>query len=60
MNRRVLVAYASEFGTTSEIAEIIGVVLRDLQTAVDVALIFDVYELSPYDAAIVGTKLEFC
>lgn len=57
MPSRILVAYASEFGTSTEVAELIGEVLRDAETAVDVRFVLDVNDLSPYHAAIVGSAI---
>ena len=57
MSRSILVVYASEFGTTREIAEEIGQMLSDPETHVDVRQIFDVRDLAPYDAAVVGSAI---
>jgi len=57
MNRNVLVAYASKYGATREIAEKIGDVLRnaDLQTAV--LPVDGIRNLSAYQAVILGSAL---
>lgn len=57
MSTQILVAYASEFGSTVEVAEAIGQVLRDSGATVDVRSVVDVDTLSPYDAAIVGSAI---
>jgi menaquinone-dependent protoporphyrinogen oxidase len=57
MSVRVLVAYASEFGSTREIAEVIGQTLRDTSTEVDVRQIIDVRDLAPYQAVVVGSAI---
>ena len=50
-------AYASEFGSTREIAAEIGQALGDAETQVDVRQIFDVHDLSQYGAAVVGSAI---
>lgn len=57
MSTRILVAHASEFGSTVEVAETIGQVLRDSGATVDVRSVVDVDTLSAYDAAIVGSAI---
>lgn len=57
MEARVLVAYASMFGSTAEIAHAIGAVLRDEYTMVDVLPVLDVRDLEHYDAVIVGSAI---
>ncbi len=54
---KVLVAYASACGSTGEVAESIGQVLCDNGTAVDVRLVENVKDLSPYQAAIIGSAI---
>ena len=54
---KVLVAYASGCGSTGEVAEAIGQVLCDNGTAVDVRLVENVKDLSPYQAAVVGSAI---
>lgn len=51
MTTRILVAYASEFGSTVEVAEAIGQVIRDNGALVDVA------SMAPYGAAIIGSAI---
>jgi menaquinone-dependent protoporphyrinogen oxidase len=55
--RRVLVAYASDCGSTGEVAEAIGQVLCDKGATVDVRLVENVKDLSPYQAAVVGSAI---
>ena len=57
MSKRLLVAYSGEFGTTREIAEVIGQTLRDTSTEVDVRQTIDVRELAPYQAVVVGSAI---
>ncbi len=57
MHTRILVAYATMFGSTAEIAEAIGAALRDDHTEVDVRGVLDVDDLRPYDAVVVGSAI---
>jgi len=54
---RVLVAYATKHGSTGEIAEAIGHVLRGPDTIVDVVPTREVTDLGPYQAVILGSAL---
>jgi menaquinone-dependent protoporphyrinogen oxidase len=54
---RVLVAYASKYGSTREIAEAIAVVLVDAGLAVDVLAAGDIRDISMYDAVVLGSAL---
>jgi menaquinone-dependent protoporphyrinogen oxidase len=55
---RVLVAYASQCGSTGEIAEAIGQVLCAAGAAVDVRPAERVGDLSPYRAVVVGSAIQ--
>jgi menaquinone-dependent protoporphyrinogen oxidase len=55
--RRVLVAYASRCGSTGSVAEGIGAVLCGMGATVDVRLVENVKDLSPYQAVIVGSAI---
>jgi len=57
MKERVLVAYATKRGSTAEIAEKIGEVLKKRQMQVDVLPARKVADLSPYKTAILGTAV---
>lgn len=63
MNDRILVAYASCCGSTGEVAEVIGQVLRDGKsnghTIVDVRRAQDVTDVRPYRAIVVGSAIRF-
>lgn len=57
MDKRVLVAYASKAGSTAEIAEKIGEVLKEHSFSVDVLPISMVHTLSQYRAIILGSAI---
>lgn len=55
MENKVLVAYASKYGATAEIAEKIGKVLNQAGVQVDVSPVKRVKDLKPYKAVILGS-----
>jgi len=57
MADRILVAYATRYGSTAEVAEAIGEELRKTGVAVDVRPVNDLEDLSPYRAAIIGSPI---
>jgi len=57
MAMHVLVAYATKHGSTAEIAEAIGEVLRDAGHDVDVRAAREVPRLAGYDAVVLGSGL---
>jgi menaquinone-dependent protoporphyrinogen oxidase len=57
MSHRTLVAYASRAGSTAEVAEAVGQVLRDLGVDVDVRSVKEVADVSDYDALILGSAI---
>ncbi len=57
MDNHVLVAYATKYGATAEIAEKIAQVLRQAGLGIDVALVKDVKNLAPYKAVIFGSAV---
>ncbi len=57
MEIRVLVAYASKYGATGEIAEKIGQVLRQAGLQVDVSSVNRVSDLAPYKAVVLGSAI---
>jgi menaquinone-dependent protoporphyrinogen oxidase len=57
MKNRLLIAYGSRCGSTGEVAEAIGQVLSMAGAAVDVRLVKDVNDLSPYQGVIVGSAI---
>jgi menaquinone-dependent protoporphyrinogen oxidase len=57
MNSQVLVAYATKYGATAEIAEKIGEVLRQAGLATDVLPVERVGDLSAYKAVVLGSAV---
>jgi menaquinone-dependent protoporphyrinogen oxidase len=57
MNDRILVAYASKYGATKEIAEKIGLVLKEAGFAVDVLPAERVAAIAPYRAVVLGSAV---
>lgn len=57
MGNRVLVAYATKYGATAEIAEKIGEVLRQAGLDADVQPADRVHDLTPYRAVVLGSAV---
>jgi menaquinone-dependent protoporphyrinogen oxidase len=57
VDHRILVAYASEFGSTAEVAQAIAKVLRTDRIAVDVCSIVEVSDLAAYQALVIGSPI---
>jgi menaquinone-dependent protoporphyrinogen oxidase len=57
MGNRVLVAYATKYGSTAEIAEKIGEVLREAGLDADVQPANRVSDLAPYGAVVLGSAV---
>jgi len=57
IKKKVLVVYATKCGSTGEVAQAIGKVLREDGTMVEVCRARDVTESSSYDAVIVGSPI---
>jgi len=57
MNNKVLIAYASKYGATEEIAEKIGEVLNEAELTVDILPVKQVSNLSGYEAVILGSAV---
>jgi menaquinone-dependent protoporphyrinogen oxidase len=57
MGDRMLIAYASRAGSTAEVAETIGNVLRESGLSVDVRSVKDVQSLTGYDALVLGSAI---
>lgn len=57
MENKILIACASKYGATTEIAEKIGQVLRDAAFTVDVLPVEQVHDLTPYDVVVLGSAV---
>lgn len=57
MSDRILVAYGSKHGATTEIAEVIGQVIQERGLAVDVLRARAVDDLEPYAAVVLGSAV---
>jgi menaquinone-dependent protoporphyrinogen oxidase len=57
MDSQVLVAYATKYDATAEIAEKIGEVLRQADLPTDVLAVEDVGDLSSYKAVVLGSAV---
>ena len=55
MNKKILLVYDTESGSTREVAEIIGKKIIKCNAKVDVLRVADVHNISEYDAIIVGS-----
>ena len=55
MNGKILVTYATAAGSTAQVAEKIGEIMREDGTAVDVRRAQDITDLSAYHAVVLGT-----
>ncbi len=58
MSNRILVAYASCTGSTAGVAEAIGQTLAESGVPVDVRLMKEVHDLSPYRAVVAGSAIQ--
>jgi menaquinone-dependent protoporphyrinogen oxidase len=58
-DHKILVAYASEFGTTRDVAEVIGEVLCEGGASVDIKWVNNVKDLNHYDAVIIGSAIQY-
>lgn len=57
MNQPVLIAFATKYGATAEIAEKIAEILRGVGLTVDVKLADEVHDLSAYQAVVLGSAV---
>ena len=57
MDKKILVAYASKYGATKEIAEKIVAVLREAGLQVDVLPVDRIRDVTPYKAVILGSAV---
>ena len=56
---KILVAYASGFGTTREVAETIGKVFCDAGVEVDIKWIENIDDIKKYDAVVIGSPIQY-
>jgi menaquinone-dependent protoporphyrinogen oxidase len=57
MSKPILVGYATRYGSTQEVAEVVAGVLRDAGLNVDLRLLKDVRSLDGYAAVVMGAAL---
>lgn len=57
MSMKVLVAYATKYGATAEIAEKIGETLREAGLQTEVLPVDQVHDLTPYGAVVLGSAV---
>ncbi len=57
MGNQVLVAFATKYGATAEVAEKIGQVLRQIGLVVDVLPADSINDLTPYQAVVLGSAV---
>jgi menaquinone-dependent protoporphyrinogen oxidase len=57
LSTQILVAHASKYGATAEIAEKVGEQLRQAGLTVDVKEAKDIKDLSPYNAVVLGSAV---
>jgi len=57
--QKILVAYASQFGTTGEVAEAIGKILCQGGATVETKWVKNVKDLKNYDAVIIGSAIQY-
>ncbi|MCP4371557.1 MAG: hypothetical protein GY797_26070 [Deltaproteobacteria bacterium] len=59
VGHKILIAYASKFGTTGEVAEAIGEVLYQDGNSVETKWIKNVKDLNNFDAIIIGSAIQY-
>jgi menaquinone-dependent protoporphyrinogen oxidase len=57
MDKKVLVAYASKYGSTGGVADAIGKELCNRSAAVDVCMVKNIGDLTPYRGAVIGSAI---
>ena len=57
MSEKILVTYASRFGSTAGVAEAIGKTLTELGVQVDVLPMKEVKDISPYQSVVAGSAI---
>ena len=58
-DNKILLAYATKYGSTREVAEVIGQVSCQAGATVDIKCIKNVKDLSDYDAVIIGSAIQY-
>ncbi len=58
-NKRILVAYASEYGSTSEVAKYMGDILCQKGNKVDVQWIQNIKNVDNYESVIIGSPIQY-
>lgn len=58
-SHKILVAYASQFGTTGEVAKVIGETLCQSGAEVETKWVKDVKSLNAFDAVIIGSAIQY-
>ena len=53
----VLVAYATRMESTSDVAEVIGMILHEQDVSADVLSIDEVEDISKYESVIIGSAI---
>jgi menaquinone-dependent protoporphyrinogen oxidase len=57
MQKKVLIAYATYYGSTMEVAQAVAERIRALGAEVDVQPVKEVHDLSPYQAVVLGSAI---
>jgi menaquinone-dependent protoporphyrinogen oxidase len=57
LNKKILVAYTTKYGSTREVAEAVGAAFAGRGAEVDVCPVGEVETLEPYDAVVIGGPL---
>ena len=59
MALKILVGYASQYGSTREVADVIGETLRDAGKITEVLPVDQITDLQHYDAVIIGSAIQY-
>jgi menaquinone-dependent protoporphyrinogen oxidase len=55
VGKKILIAYATRYGSTGEVAQAVGKVLQEAGAEVDVLNIQDIKDITPYQGVIIGS-----